>query len=168
MTHAPPSPFDWHSVARRPAMREYLPSTRNGAGAGQSWDAGEPGPSVMEETILVIEDDLGMREIAMSILDYLGYRTCGAADGRAGLEAIERCSDITLLVCDVVLPGGMSGPELVREALARRPGLKVLFMSGYPDVYGSQAEQLDQGAKLIRKPFRRSELGDMVRDLLDE
>ena len=83
-------------------------------------------------------------------------------------EAIERCSDITLLVCDVVLPGGMSGPELVREALARRPGLKVLFMSGYPDVYGSQAEQLDQGAKLIRKPFRRSELGDMVRDLLDE
>lgn len=122
----------------------------------------------MEETILVVEDDLNMRQVAVSILNNLGYHAHGAADGRAGLEAIERYSEVTMLVCDVVLPGGMSGPEFAREALARRPGLKVLFMSGYPDIHGTRAGQLEQGAKLIRKPFRRSELRQMVHDLLNE
>jgi len=159
---------DWHPAVRRTAMRGLPPNARNGKGAGRTPGPGDTGPPILEKAILVVEDDLGMREVAMSILESYGYHIYGAATGRAGLDAIETHDDVALLVCDVVLSGGMNGPDFAREAQARRPGLKVLFMSGYHDVRGSLAGQIDREAKLIRKPFRGSELRDMVRDLLDE
>ncbi len=103
----------------------------------------------MVKTILVVEDDSYVREAALGILNNLGYQTHGAADGRVGLEAIETHSDVALLVCDVVLPGDMSGPDFARKAQERRPELKVLFMSGYLDVRNTHPGLLDREVKLL-------------------
>ena len=88
-----------------------------------------------------------------------------AKNGAVALDVLGR-SEIDLLFTDVVLPGGTNGRQLADEAMRRRPGLKVLFTTGYTRnaiVHG----QLDAGVQMIGKPFSFRELGAMVRDLLD-
>jgi CheY-like chemotaxis protein len=75
---------------------------------------------------------------------------------------------IDLLLTDVVLPKGMNGPELAREARARRPGMKVLYMSGYPRAAIFRNGALDADTHLLSKPFAKSELARMVRGVMDE
>jgi CheY-like chemotaxis protein len=117
------------------------------------------------ETILVVEDDDMVRAYVESELKTLGYRVIAASNGPAALELLRRPGDIDLLLTDVVMPGGMFGPELARQATSLRPGLKVLFTSGYtqnpvktPDGVGD--------ARILTKPFRRKDLAAMLRSAL--
>jgi len=117
------------------------------------------------ETILVVEDDDMVRAYVESELKALGYRVLARSNGPAALELLRQRGDIHLLFTDVVMPGGMFGPELARQAVQLRPELKVLFTSGYtqnpvktPDGVGD--------ARILTKPFRRKDLAAMLRAAL--
>jgi signal transduction histidine kinase/DNA-binding response OmpR family regulator len=119
------------------------------------------------ESILVVEDDEALRKYATEILRELGYRVVEAESGAAALEILGRDSEIDLLFSDVVMPGGMNGRQLADEAIRRRPGLKVLFTTGYTRNAIVHHGRLDPGIHLITKPFTYATLAGKVRELLD-
>jgi CheY-like chemotaxis protein len=121
----------------------------------------------MSETILVVEDEPDLRTYTAEALRDLGYRVLEAADGREALEIVERHPEIELLFTDVVLPGGMNGRALSDEVSRRRPGLPVLFTTGYTSNAIVHHGRLDPGMHLIGKPFTYAELASKVRRLLD-
>ncbi len=111
-------------------------------------------------TILLAEDDEAVRELTRRILTKAGYDILAAEDGEAALElAAAHPGTIELLLTDVVMPR-MGGHELARQIRARRPEIDVVFMSGFPELKGHRFSDLDQfeGARLLDKPFTRSEL----------
>lgn len=118
------------------------------------------------ETILVVEDDDGVRALSVMLLEHHGYRVLEAANGTDALEVLER-EQIDLLFTDVLMPGRFTGPELALEARRRRPGLKVLFTSGYTENAMTEQDRLGQGAPLISKPYDGAELGSKIRAVLD-
>ncbi len=121
-----------------------------------------------EETILVCEDDEEVRAYSAEVLRELGYRVLEAADGPAALALLANAATkVDLLFTDVVLPGGMSGAVLAKEAAALRPGLKTLFTTGYARNAIVHQGRLDPGVRLITKPFSYADLAARVRDILD-
>jgi CheY-like chemotaxis protein len=118
------------------------------------------------ETILVVEDDRLVRDFVVVQLEALGYKTLPASTAAEALSRMEAGEAFDLLFTDVIMPGGMNGRELVDEVRRRRPGTKVLYTSGYTDNALIEHGRLDQGAMLLTKPYRRSELAQMVRAAL--
>ena len=118
------------------------------------------------ETIFVVEDDTLVRNFVTAQLQSLGYKTVAAADSRAALQLIEAGQAFDLLFTDVVIPGGMSGRELADEVAKRRPGVKVLYTSGYTDNAIVHHGKLDDGVMLLTKPYRRNQLAEMIRKAL--
>jgi signal transduction histidine kinase len=117
------------------------------------------------ETILVVEDDPALRAYAVEIFAELGYQVIEAESGAAALDVLDRRS-VDLLFTDVVMPG-MNGRELADAATRRRPGLKVLFTTGYTRNAIVHHGRLDAGVHMIGKPYTFDELGAQVRALLD-
>jgi PAS domain S-box-containing protein len=119
------------------------------------------------ETILLVEDEDSLRELAHEILGGLGYTVLEAGTGRAALEVAERHpGPIDLLLTDVIMPG-MSGRELAAELLSSRPGARALYMSGYTDdaiIHGV----LEPGLAFLQKPFPLEALARKVREVLDQ
>jgi PAS domain S-box-containing protein len=123
---------------------------------------------VRDETILVCEDDDDVRAYSVEVLRDLGYRVLEAHDGPSALRLLERQEGrVDLLFTDVVLPSGMTGAVLAENARILRPGLKVLFTTGYARNAIVHHGRLDPGVHLITKPFSYAELASRVRDLLD-
>jgi CheY-like chemotaxis protein len=102
----------------------------------------------------------------MAQLQSLGYRTISAADGHAALNIVARSEPFDLLFTDVVMPGGMSGRELADIVVKIRPGIKVLYTSGYTENSIVHHGRLDEGVLLLAKPYRKGELAEMVRRAL--
>jgi CheY-like chemotaxis protein len=119
------------------------------------------------ETIMVVEDDALVRNFVISQLHSLGYKTIAAADGREALAQVDSGAPFDLLFTDVVMPGGMSGRELADAVGKRRPGLRVLYTSGYTDNAIVHHGRLDAGVLLLTKPYRRPQLAQMVRRALE-
>jgi PAS domain S-box-containing protein len=118
------------------------------------------------ETILVVEDDELVRGFVLSQLNSLGYKTLAAADSRMAL-AIEECGvPFDLLFTDMIMPGGLTGRQLADEMNRRRPGMKVLYTSGYTEDAILHHGRLDPGVLLLSKPYRKSQLSSMVRRAL--
>ncbi len=117
------------------------------------------------ETILLVEDDDMVRAYVENELKALGYRVIVTSNGPAALEVLGRPGQIDLLFTDVVMPGGLFGPQLAAEASRLRPGLKVLFTSGYSEHPVKSADQPD--ARILNKPFRRHDLALMLRSVLN-
>lgn len=120
------------------------------------------------ETILVVEDEEDVRQLADRVLSVLGYRIFQAADGTSALAILEREPEVALLFTDVVLPGGLNGPDIARQAQALRPKLKVLYTSGYTGNAIQQLEALNVEVRLISKPYAIDDLAQTVREILDE
>jgi len=120
------------------------------------------------ETILVVEDEPALRVYAVEALRDLGYRVLQAADGREALAVVEQHPEIELLFTDVVLTGGVNGRELADEVTRRKPGLPVLYTTGYTQNAIVHHGRLDPGMHLIGKPFTYAELAAKVRRMLDE
>ncbi|WP_314950577.1 CHASE3 domain-containing protein [Bradyrhizobium cosmicum] len=118
------------------------------------------------ETIFVVEDDTLVRNFVTAQLQSLGYKTVAAADSRAALQLIAAGQAFDLLFTDVVIPGGMSGRELADEVARLRPGVKVLYTSGYTDNAIVHHGKLDDGVMLLTKPYRRNQLAEMIRKAL--
>jgi signal transduction histidine kinase len=116
------------------------------------------------ETILVVEDDDMVRAYVESELRTLGYRVIATSNGPAALDVLRQPGDIHLLFTDVVMPGGMFGPELARQATVLRPDLKVLFTSGYSQNPVETPDGVD--ARILTKPFKRQDLAAMLRSAL--
>jgi CheY-like chemotaxis protein len=117
-------------------------------------------------TLLFVEDEDGVRKVVEQMLVRSGYRVITARNGREGLEiARPQLDRIDLLVTDVVMPE-MSGPELAEALRALKPGLGVLFVSGYADG-GPGSTRLPADAALLLKPFDAALLVDKVDELLD-
>ncbi|WP_368516299.1 ATP-binding protein [Rhizobium sp.] len=121
-----------------------------------------------EETILVLEDDDDVRTYSVEILRELGYRVVEAHDGPSALRLLERQGRVDLLFTDVVLPGGMTGAQVAEQARELKPGLKVLFTTGYARNAIIHQGRLDKGVKLITKPFSSADLAARIRDVLDD
>lgn len=124
-------------------------------------------PFVGGETILVVEDDEPLRAYTVELLKEFGYRVFDARNGTAALRILERERKVDLLFTDVVTPGGMNGQQLADEATRRRPGLKVLFTTGYTRNAIVHHGRLDAGVDLISKPYSPNDLGIKVRSVLD-
>ncbi len=112
-------------------------------------------------TVLVAEDDDGVRRLAERILRHDGYQVVVAADGAEALALARQMRHLTLLISDVVMPG-LSGVELAEHLRAEQPGIKLLLMSG---MTGSALPPGYNGA-FLSKPFRAAELSASVRELL--
>jgi PAS domain S-box-containing protein len=150
------------------SVKLYLPRTQSDA-AQESAKSPTTERNLPEghETILVVEDNEGVRELAVTLLTTLGYTVLEAPDGEAALAILKQEQSFDLLFTDVVLPGRMSGPELVREAQRRRPNLKVLYTSGYTQNAIVHHGRLDNGVALLSKPYQKEDLAYQVRQVLD-
>jgi PAS domain S-box-containing protein len=147
-------------------IRLFLPAT-NPEPLRQTSD-GDPVPAAKpraNECILVVEDDARVRRVVVARLEEEGYRVLQAAGSQEALSLIAAHPEIRLLFTDIVMPGGMLGDELAREARLLRPNLKVLFTSGYaePSLAG---RELAEGSWL-KKPYTAQELATRLRTLLD-
>ncbi len=105
--------------------------------------------------------------MTIAMLERLDYTTLQCPDGKRALEILETESDVRLLFTDVVLPGGMSGPELARIVQDKRPGIGILFTSGYTEDAMQQQGWLDEGVELLNKSFHKADLAQKVRTALD-
>jgi CheY-like chemotaxis protein len=119
------------------------------------------------ETILLVEDNEGVREYAKDVLAALGYRVIEAVDAAEALRFLGQNPNIDLLFTDVVLPGGMTGKELADKVKARYPALPVLFTTGYTRNAIVHQGRLDADVQLIGKPYTEQDLARKVRDMLD-
>jgi PAS domain S-box-containing protein len=119
------------------------------------------------EHILVVEDNRLLLPHVRELIEGLGYRVSAATDGNAALAILEANNDIDLLFTDVIMPGGLNGVQLAKLAVASRPGLKVLFTSGYTEDVIVQHGRLDPKVELLSKPYRRHELARKLRKMID-
>jgi PAS domain S-box-containing protein len=119
------------------------------------------------ECILVVEDDDALRLYSVESLSDLGYSVLAAPNAAAALEIVDRGHKIDLLFTDVVMPGGTNGRQLADEVMRRRPGVKVLFTTGYTRNAIVHQGRLDPGVDMISKPFTFQQLGERIRAVLD-
>lgn len=124
------------------------------------------------ETILVVDDEEALREVAVIRLEALGYKILSAENGDKALDVIKENEHVDLLFTDIVMPGSLDGYQLSMEALKLRPDIKILATSGFTkrqdfitDVSGKEVTKLKNN--LLSKPYNKSELASTVRKILD-
>jgi CheY-like chemotaxis protein len=119
------------------------------------------------ETVLLVEDEAGVRHLAKRILDNAGYRVLEAANGDDAERLFMHHADsIDLVVTDVIMPG-CGGPELLSRLKVQVPDLRVLYMSGYTEQAAAHKAGIDRGLPFVQKPFTAAELVRHVREALD-
>jgi PAS domain S-box-containing protein len=149
-------------------VKIYLPRyTRDAESAEETGDEllgeGQEG-----EVILVVEDDPDLRAYLSEVLAGLGYQVTVAPNAQAALPILEQpARRIDLLLTDIVMPG-MNGRDLARRAAELRPGLRVLYMTGYSRNAVVHHGRLDEGVELLQKPVTQTQLAARIRDMLDE
>jgi PAS domain S-box-containing protein len=146
-------------------IKVYLP--RSGAQPGQP-AAVPPGPAIERgsETVLIVEDDPLVRSHVSTQLGNLGYQTMEAGNAAEAIAIAESSATFDLLFTDVIVSGAMNGRQLADEVAKRRPGIKVLFTSGYTENAIVHHGRLDPGVLLLAKPYRNAELARMIRKAL--
>ncbi|HXF96089.1 MAG TPA: PAS domain S-box protein [Gemmatimonadales bacterium] len=159
-------------VGRGTSFRIHLPRVesaipRESAPAPTLAPAAASAPARGTETVLLAEDEDAVRHLAQRALEREGYTVLAAPDAAGALQAAEgRQAPIHLLVTDVVMPG-MGGRELAQRLLAQRPGLRVLYISGYPGDAVVRRGAISPDAAFLQKPFMPEELVRKVREMLD-
>jgi CheY-like chemotaxis protein len=147
------------------SFKVYLPRIE-AAPAGAA-AAVKIGPARGSETVLIVEDEGAVLKLTRRALEAQGYTVLAAADGGDALRIVERHGGtIHLLLTDLVMPG-LSGRELADQLQVRRPGIRVLYMSGYPGDAVVQHGSLTPGSAFLQKPFSPDSLARKVRDVLD-
>ncbi len=150
---------------RGSSFKIYLPRIATPADAPPGPQKSGPAPG--SETVLVVEDEAAVLTLSRRALEAQGYVVLAASDPAAALRVVERHGGmIHLLLTDVVMPG-LSGRELADRLTAQRPGIRVLYMSGYPGDAVVQHGTLPSGSAFLQKPFSPDGLARKVRDVLD-
>jgi PAS domain S-box-containing protein len=150
---------------RGTVIKLYLPRSE-GQGAAKAEPVHATGTPHGHEMILVVEDDALVRGYVIAQLGSLGYRTLVASDGASALALVDQGVEFDLLFTDMIMPGGMNGRELAEAILDRRRGAKVLYTSGYTDNTIAHDGQIDPSVALLKKPYRKSQLAQKIREVL--
>ena len=147
----------------------YLPRSHGTveSGAGES-DAPALPRAAAGDTVLVVDDEAGIRMLITDILEELGYQSLEAEDGQEGLAILQSDARIDLLITDVGLPGGMNGRQMADAARLARSDLKVLFITGYAENAVIGNGQLDPGMHVMTKPFELDSLGRRIKELINQ
>ena len=145
----------------------YLPRAAERGGQVEYFDSPGSAKANPGETVLVVEDDDDLRSLVVLLLTSLGYHVIDASDGTAAQIKWKSDQRIDVLLTDVVLPGGATGPDFALEARAARPDLKVLFMSGYTADVLERYGRPDDAFDIMKKPFMLNELAQRIRETLD-
>jgi PAS domain S-box-containing protein len=149
-------------------VRLYLPAHSTMPAdltVGRAGAEGEPPRGT--ESVLVTEDDPFVRAYVVSALEELGYRVIAAEDAREALTQLTQDAEIDVLFTDIVMPGGMNGWELAERAQQIRPGLKLMFTSGYALETLVARGRIHPDTAILNKPYRRPELARRLREVLD-
>ncbi|MFC5507659.1 MULTISPECIES: hybrid sensor histidine kinase/response regulator [Hyphomicrobiales] len=146
-----------------PAASMVAPQAEPVSADGHLPPSGLPGGS---ETILVVEDDARVRRVAVARLEDMTYRVLQAETAAEALAVLGAHPEVALLFTDIVMPGGMSGDELAREARKLRPGLKIIMTSGFAEP-SVAVRELAAEASWLKKPYSAMELAVRIRELLD-
>jgi len=155
-------------AGRGTSVRLFLPRFTGEAHASEIVTASPATPAARaRETVLVVEDEPIVAMLIVDVLTELGYRVIEASDGPEGLRVLRSEQAIDLVVTDIGLPG-LDGREMIEQAAPLRPGLKVLFMTGYAENAGGAGGFLGPGMGLVTKPFDIESLAGKIRELLEE
>ncbi len=148
-------------------VRLYLPRHLGGADAPEApAPPSDPPRGGYEKTVLVVDDDATVRMLVTEVLGDLGCTAVGAVDGATGLAILRSDARIDLLVTDVGLPGGVNGRQLAEAAHIARPGLKVLFITGYAENAVLNHGHLEGGMRVLTKPFAMDSLARRISELM--
>lgn len=125
------------------------------------------------ETILVVDDEVALVDIAVTYLESLGYRTLTANDGKQALEVLKVNSRVDMLFSDIIMPGDLDGYQLARAAIQAEPSLKILLTSGFTNkrrefIEGDNKKMANTAADFLSKPYIVAELAGAVRRTLDQ
>jgi CheY-like chemotaxis protein len=153
-------------VAHGTSVTLYLPSAGPAATDRPRAEAARLPRQGTGERILVVEDNPLVGQMASTMLTSMGYSPVVVVDAAAAIAEMERPDPISLLLTDVLLPGGMTGFDLARQARRRRPDLPILFMSGFADP-SLMPDDFGTNTKLLRKPFRLGQLSEAIVFALD-
>ena len=156
----------YSELGRGTTVKLYLPRLAADAAAERAAAPLRASTPTGHELVLVVEDDANVRALTCESLTYLGYGVLQAASASEALALLDARSDVKLLFTDVVLPQ-MNGRALADEARRRRPGLRVLFTSGYTQNAIVHHGRLDEGVHFVAKPYRLDDLGRKMREALD-
>jgi two-component system cell cycle sensor histidine kinase/response regulator CckA len=119
------------------------------------------------ETVLLVEDEAGVRQLLKRVLDSAGYRVLAASNGDDAEKLfVDHGDSIDLVVTDVIMPG-CGGPELLRRLRLGAPAIRVLYMSGYTEQSAVHNVGIDGGHPFVQKPFTSAEFVRQVREALD-
>jgi signal transduction histidine kinase/ActR/RegA family two-component response regulator len=155
-------------MAKGTTMTLYLPrSSADVAAAATPLQQVSAALAGQGETVLVVDDDATIRMLIVEVLGELGYTALEAADGAGGLTILQTAQPIDLLVTDVGLPGGLNGRQVADAGRSLRPGLKVLFITGYAHNALLWEQQQEPGMHLLTKPFSMAELSQRVKGLIE-
>jgi PAS domain S-box-containing protein len=143
-----------------------LPGVTGTVAAAVAVPSRGPSPRAEKERVLLVEDEPKVLQFALSQLENLGYDVTAVTNGPEALDLLGQGGTYDLLFSDVVLPKGMSGVELARRARELRPDLKILLTSGYSEEAFQHHGRPEQGTILLKKPYRRKELAEVIRKVL--
>jgi signal transduction histidine kinase/CheY-like chemotaxis protein len=156
----------YSEVGKGTSVKLYFPQA---AGAAETAPPRPPAEPERGEgqTILLVEDEPSLREMAVEMLEELGYRVVAVGDGPAALDRARELERIDLLLTDVVLPQGLTGRQVAEELARQRPRLPVLFVSGYAEEVIQHRGQLDAGLRFLGKPYSIEQLAQAVRQAME-
>ena len=147
-------------------MCVYLPRHVGEANDAVSEDAVVGVKNATGQTVLIVDDEATIRHLVDEVLDEAGYTVIGAADGAAGIKVLQSGARVELLITDVGLPNGMNGRQVADAARSLRPGLKVLFITGYAENAAVGNGHLEPGMELLTKPFSMEALVAKVSEMM--
>lgn len=160
----------YSELGRGTTFKLYLPRHRGGGDidfAETATDGAAALRAEAGETVLVVDDEAAVRVLVIETLEELGYAAIEAADGSSGLRILQSAVRIDLLVTDVGLPG-LNGRQLADAARVGRPGLRVLFMTGYAhNAAVGNGSALEPGMEIISKPFALDTLAKKIRAMIE-
>jgi CheY-like chemotaxis protein len=113
-------------------------------------------------TVLIVDDEVSLVEIAVNFLGKLGYTALSACDGPEALRVLAETAEIDVIVTDVIMGGGMDGMELAQQVHALRPEIRVVYSTGFPSEALSERRRPLENSRVLQKPYRLAELAEVV------
>jgi PAS domain S-box-containing protein len=157
----------YSEVGRGTMVCIYLPRHRGEAEAAEvAADTGIAPCAEAGETVLIVDDEPGVRMLVTEVLEDLRYTAIEASDSRAGLRVLQSDARVDLLITDVGLPGGMNGRQMADAARVSRPDLKVIFITGFAENALLNNGQIEPGMSVLTKPFAMDTLAARIRELI--
>lgn len=158
----------YSEIGRGTTVRLYLPVAAPVVSNGEVTGKTEHSVDGGSETVLVVEDHADVRRVAVSLLQNLGYTVLEATNGSEALLLLENHGDIDILFTDIVMPGGMDGTQVAKAARKLRPGLPVVYATGYAEAAVLRQGEVKAAKNLVTKPYRRDDLAHKLRQALGD